>query len=406
MARLGVAPRLAHMIARAEDAGDKRLACALAAVLTERADGRDRTPDLRAQLARVGSDPAYARQREVARRLARQAGVAWGELPVHRAGAVLAPAFFDRIAQRRGQNGRYVLSGGPGAVLDQSEPLAAEEFLVVADLDGKLPDSRIYLVTPITREELELALPAEISTEDRVWFEANAGAVQARHQRRLGALILADAPLSTPGPDAVTNALLTWLARAGLSCLPWTPEAQALRARVEFLRRIDGPDSEWPDFSESGLTESLSQWLGPALAGRRKLDDLAALDLAALLRARLDWRRQQDLDARAPSHLTVPSGSRIPIDYGAGDTPVLAVRLQEMFGLGETPRVAGGKVTLQLHLLSPAHRPIQVTSDLRGFWEGSYRAVRADLRGRYPKHYWPENPLEAEPTARAKPRKG
>jgi ATP-dependent helicase HrpB len=267
-----------------------------------------------------------------------------------------------------------------------------------------MPDSRIWLAAPLTQDELELALPDRITQEEEIWFEPATRSVQARGRRRLGALVLSETVLKAPPPERVTAALIAYIARSGLAVLPWTPSTMALRQRVGFLARLDGAEGGWPGFDEAGLSTTLDSWLGSAIAGKSRLADLAGLDLAALLLARLDWQQQRELDRRAPTHLTVPSGSRIAIDYGTGETPTLSVKLQEMFGLAQTPMIADGRVRLVLELLSPAQRPIQVTSDLAGFWAGSYKAVRADLRGRYPRHPWPDDPLAAMPTARAKPR--
>ncbi|HVJ56107.1 MAG TPA: ATP-dependent helicase HrpB [Aliidongia sp.] len=404
MATLGLAPRLAHMVLRAASQGDGPLACALAALLSER-DASLRETDLRSRLELLeapGHHDAVRRVREIARRIARQAGITWGPVAPSSAGAVLALAYPDRIAQRRAQAGRFLMSGGQGAYLPESDPMAAAPMLVVADLDGQMPESRIWLAAPLTPAELELALADRLTEAEEIWYEPSTRSVQARRRRRLGALVLGEGPLERPSPDRVAAALLDGIAREGLTVLPWTPSVESLRRRVAFLARLDGTDA-WPTLDDEHLTASLADWLGPALAGKRSLADLAGLDLAGLFLARLDHHQRRDLDSRAPTHLTVPSGSRIAIDY-AGDAPVLAVKLQEMFGLATHPSIAGGKVRLVLHLLSPAQRPIQVTSDLAGFWAGSYKAVRADLRGRYPRHPWPEDPLSAPPTARAKSR--
>jgi ATP-dependent helicase HrpB len=215
---------------------------------------------------------------------------------------------------------------------------------------------------------------------------------------------LGDGPLDRPPPDRVATALLDGVRREGLDVLPWSPAARQACRRVRFLAGLDGPDGGWPAMDEAGLLASLEDWLLPAIEGGRSLGDLNRLDMARLMLDRLDWNQARELDRRAPTHFTVPSGSRIAIDYGAGEAPILPVKLQEMFGSPTTPTIADGRVRLVLHLLSPAQRPIQVTSDLAGFWAGSYKAVRADLRGRYPRHPWPEDPLAAQATARAKPR--
>ncbi len=402
MATLGLAPRLAHMVLRAAEDGDGPLACLIAAILSER-DGASRDTDLRTRIERAVAAAQGRRVREIARRTARQAGIAWGEVAPNRAGTVLAAAYPDRIAQRRAQAGRFLMSGGQGAYLPEGDPLAAEPMLVVADLDGQMPESRIWLAAPLAPAELALLFADRLTEAEELWYEPATRSVQARRRRRFAALVLGEAPIDRPDPARVAAALLDGIAREGLSVLPWTPAATALRQRASFLARLDGPDAGWPDCSEAGLLAARSEWLEPALLGKRGLNELGGLDLSALLLARLDHRQRRDLEQRAPTHLTVPSGSRIAIDYG-GETPVLAVKLQELFGLASHPTIADGKVRLVLHLLSPAQRPIQVTSDLPGFWTGSYKAVRADLRGRYPRHPWPEDPLVATPTAWAKPR--
>jgi ATP-dependent helicase HrpB len=216
---------------------------------------------------------------------------------------------------------------------------------------------------------------------------------------RLGALLLREATLRDPDPIRVSAALLSGVRREGLEVLPWTDAAHSLRNRVRFLR---GLDPGWPDFSEQGLAGSLEKWLEPHLTGTRRLDELGRLDLADILIGELTWRQREALEQWAPSLIEVPSGSRIPVDYSDPETPVLAVRIQELFGWRETPRIGNGKVTLTLHLLSPARRPVQVTRDLAGFWRTMYFEVRKELKGRYPKHHWPDDPLTAQPTRRVK----
>jgi ATP-dependent helicase HrpB len=405
MATLGMAPRLAHMVLHAAETGCGPLACMLASLLSER-DGAGRDTDLRARLERLSganADDSTRRIREIARRTARQAGIAWGDVTPSAAGTVLALAYPDRIAQRRAQAGRFLMSGGQGAFLPESDPLASAPMLVVADLDGQMPESRIWLAAPLLPAELDLIHGDRVTETEDIAYEPATRSVQARRRRRFGALVLGEGPLDRPSPERVAAALIDGIAREGLRVLPWTPQATGLRERIGCLARLDGLEGGWPSLDDASLVATLADWLGPALAGRRTLDALANLDLAALLLATLDHHQRRDLDARAPTHLVAPSGSRIAIDY-AGETPILAVKLQEMFGLSATPTIAGGRVRLVLHLLSPAGRPIQVTSDLAGFWTGSYKAVRADLRGRYPRHPWPDDPLTAAPTARAKPR--
>ncbi len=423
MAGIGLHPRLAHMALVARERGQGRLAAEIAALLAERdivkaAPGR-RDADLRLRLELL-RDGAAARQlgpdlaldrgaaervRQAARQLERQLRLrdAAPAAP-DAAGRVLALAYPDRIAQRRpGAPGQFRLSNGSGAELPPADPLAAEEFLAVAELDGERRVARIFLAAPLSRADIEEDFTAAIETIDAIAWDSREQAVLARRQERLFALVLKDEPLAAPAPERVAAAMLDGIRELGLAALPWRPEAQALRQRVLFLRRLDG-DSGWPDLGDAALLESLADWLGPYLAGITRRAQLERLDLHDILRARLGREQQQSLDRLAPSHIAVPSGSRLPIDYGAGDVPVLAVRLQELFGARETPAVAGGRVKLLLHLLSPAGRPLQVTSDLGGFWQGSYPAVRSEMRGRYPKHPWPEDPLAAPPTARAKRR--
>jgi ATP-dependent helicase HrpB len=242
---------------------------------------------------------------------------------------------------------------------------------------------------------------ADVVRESTTEFDEATGAVQARRVERLGAIVLADAAQREPDREAVADAFLAAVARRGVAMLPWSDAARRLRERLAFVRTLE-PD--WPDVSDDALGLTLGDWLGPRLDGMRRLDDLRRLDLAAILLDHVGWQRRARLDALAPTHLEVPSGSRLPIDYADPAAPALAVRLQEMFGLAETPRVGGGRVPLTLQLLSPAQRPVQVTRDLAGFWRTSYFDVRKDLRGRYPKHHWPEDPMQAEPTRRAKRR--
>jgi ATP-dependent helicase HrpB len=422
MAALGFHPRLAHMMVRAREMGHGALACDVAALLSERdvlrssAGSRDSDLGLRLELL---SAPAAIRQlspdvtvdrgsleraREQARQWRRQLGVRDQTGPRAAAGIVVALAYPDRVAQRRGAKaGSFRLASGSGALLNPADPLATEEFLAVAELDGDPRNARIFLAAPMTRAEIETVFASHIERIDLVAWDARDEAVSARRQERLGALALRDDPLPDPPRAAIRAALLDGLRELGLDALPWTREAATLRDRIRFVRRIEGGD--WPDLSDATLRAGLSDWLGPVLDGITRRSQLGRLDLTATLKAMLSWEQQRRLDALAPIHIVAPSGSRVPIDYGAGDTPVLAVRIQELFGLGETPTVAGGRVPLLLHLLSPAGRPLQVTGDLRGFWATSYGSVRAEMRGRYPKHPWPDDPLAAPPTARAKRRR-
>jgi ATP-dependent helicase HrpB len=414
MARFAAHPRLAHMMLRGNELGHGALAAEIAALLAGRdalragpggrdADLRTRLELLHGSRGEVAADRAALRQAaEQSRQWRRVLGTAREAGGHGAAGLLVALAYPDRIARRRpGTGGQFVLANGRGAELPETDPLAAAEFLAVAELDGDAARARIFLAAPLTQAELEAEFAGRIETREFVEWDAREEAVAAKRQRRLGALVLGEERLADPPPEAVAAAMLKGIRALGLAALPWSREAESLRARVGFLRRTLGED--WPDLSDAALLEAVETWLAPYLGGVTRRAHLDRLDLAAALRAQLPWGRQQLLDRLAPTHVVVPSGSRVAIDYGA-DEPVLAVRLQEMFGSPATPTVAGGRVPLTLHLLSPAGRPLQVTRDLAGFWDSSYRAVRAEMRGRYPKHFWPENPLEAAPTRRAKPR--
>ena len=414
MASLGMHPRLAHMVLRARDLGCGALACQLAALLGERdiltgQPGEQRDSDIRRRVETLRSgDQKLWSVRQVtaqARQWQRQLGIAAGTGNVGDTGRVLALAYPDRIAQRRpGSDGQYRLSNGRGAFFLKMEPLAAEDFLAVADLDGAKREARIFLAAPLTLAEIEEDFADTIETSESIAWDSREEAVLARRQRRLGELVLKDEPLPDPGGARTAQAFCQGVRELGLAVLPWARELENFRARVDFLRRFEPEGSGWPDLSDDALLASLEDWLAPFLTGLTRRAHLKRLDLGSALKSLLPWDRQRDLEEAAPTHVTVPSGSRIPLDYTGGDVPVLAVRLQEMFGLAETPKLAHGRVPLVLHLLSPAHRPMQVTSDLASFWANTYRHVRADLKGKYPKHYWPDDPLEAEPTSRAKRR--
>jgi ATP-dependent helicase HrpB len=414
MAALGAHPRLAHMMLKGKALGFGALACQLAALLEEgdpirTANERDSDMVLRLELLRDSPQADAARGslrkiREAARRWQRQLQVAPPPADNHdlkMTGILLAFAYPDRIGQRRpGGNNRFLLSSGRGAVFRDAEPLAAEDMIVAVQLDGK-QEAGIFLAAAIQPEQL-MHYHAEQITSDRWvrWDERNQ-CVQARRQQRFGALVLSDEPWPEADTQAVQFAMLEGIRRNGCNCLPWSRKTRQLQARMNFLSRLS--PTEWPDVSDQGLMATLEDWLLPYLDGITRLDQLGRLDLPSMLLSRLDWSQQKQLEELAPSHLRVPSGSRIALDYSQ-DTPVLAVRLQEMFGLSSTPRIAGGKVAVLLHLLSPARRPVQVTRDLGAFWTSSYHEVRKELRGRYPKHHWPEDPLQAHPTARTRPK--
>lgn len=414
MLREGVAPRLAHMLVHARRLGLGRLGAELAALLGERDLMGSRAGcdvQLRLDAVRGGGDARVDRNRlqavrEQARRLmprrdgAGTAGSTADETP-YSAGRLLALAYPDRVARRRpGKSPRFLLANGRGALLPEDDALAGAEWLVACDLDGVAREARIYQAGVIDREGIEELLAGDIVTQDVVGWDDKAGAVVARRERRLGAIVLEESRLPALAPEQVARAMLDVVRNKGVACLPWEEGARQLQARSEWLRRAG--EADWPDLSDAALLASLDDWALPFMDGITRLAHLAGFPLAEALRFRLGHERLRRLDAALPVRLTVPSGSSIAIDYTPADAPVLAVKLQEMFGLAATPQLAGGRVPLRIHLLSPAQRPVAVTADLASFWKNGYPDVRKDLRGRYPKHPWPEDPLSAPPRRGAK----
>ena len=421
MAALPMHPRLAHLALRARQRGLAGLGADLVALLSERDpfrwDGRLPDVDVRLRVEALrGSGSSRAGVRldrgalDRARREAYRWRGAWGatddDPDLDHAGPLLALAYPDRVAQRvadSAEGARYRLREGRAARLDPDQSLADAPFLAVGDLDDRPGGARVFLAAPLDADDVEALFADQVVTEDQVAWDAGAGRVAARRVTRLGAVVLRDAPLRRPAPHQVTAALVDGVRQSGLGALPWTQDTARLRERLAFLRAHLG--EPWPDVSDDALLDGLADWLGPYLAGMSRLGDLARLDLGPVLLALAPPGARADLDRLAPGHVTVPSGSVRPIDYADPAAPVLAVRLQEVFGLQETPRVLGGRMPVVVHLLSPAQRPVQVTTDLASFWRDAYFDVRKDLRGRYPKHHWPEDPLAATPTARAKRRR-
>ena len=406
MARLGQHPRLAHLVLKGRELGQGKVAALLVAILGERDFLRlppgHRDVDLRHRVDIALSGKAPRQLLEVARRLTQGRDSGGKDSDSSMTGALLALAYPDRIGRRRaGTAGRYLLSSGRGAALPEGDPMGNEEFLVVAETDGSTQDSKIYLAAPLTAAAIEDFYAERIVAEEVVQWSPRDGAVLARRRRRLGALVLEDKPLARPSAEKLQAAMLDGIRQLGLGALPWSDELAKWRERVAFMR---AQDESWPDLSDTALLATLPAWLGPFLDGVSRRDHLGRIDLAAALKALVPWDRQRELDRLVPSHIEVPSGSHVPVDYTNPAEPSLSVRLQEMFGLSDTPRIAGGKVPLTIHLLSPARRPVQVTRDLASFWATGYKAVKAELKGRYPRHYWPDDPLVAEPTARVKPR--
>jgi ATP-dependent helicase HrpB len=317
-------------------------------------------------------------------------------------GLLLALAYPDRVAKSRGAGGAFLLANGRGASVEATSPLARETFLAVAEIAGTAAQGRILLAAPLSLGEIETQFAARIESRDETAFDDASASLRARRLRRLGAITLAEQTRKIVPSDETAGMLAQAVARLGVDRLPWTKSLQQWRGRVMFLRRAEG--DEWPDLGDAALVTSAADWLAPALAGKTALAELTSEELAPALHALLPWQLRQRLAAEAPSHFTAPSGSSVAIDYAAEEGPKLAIRVQELFGLDRHPTVAAGRVPLVLELLSPAQRPVQVTRDLPGFWRGSYAAVKAEMKGRYPRHPWPDDPLHAAPTRRAKPR--
>ncbi|HET8920971.1 MAG TPA: ATP-dependent helicase C-terminal domain-containing protein [Xanthobacteraceae bacterium] len=319
-------------------------------------------------------------------------------------GALIALAFPERIAKNRGAGGgAFLLANGRGASLDPASPLAREPFLAVAELAGSAAQGRILSAAPITLSEIEAHFADRIVAREDVAFDAASLSLRGRNSRRLGAIVLGERPVPLSPDENNARLLAESVANLGIDRLPWTSALKQWRDRVTFLRHSEG--GEWPDLSDTALAGSAGQWLAGALAGRTALAELAPDEFAAALGELLPWPLRRRLDAEAPIYFEAPTGTRVPIDYASEGGPKIAIRVQELFGLDRHPAIAGGKVPLAIELLSPAHRPVQTTRDLPGFWHGSYAAVRAEMRGRYPKHPWPDDPIAAAPTRRAKPRK-
>ena len=433
--RLPLPPRLARMVVDAADLGEAELAAEVAVVLTERGLGgtdvdlahridalhRERSQRARDALVvakrwtRIAEDTHSPRregdQREVSR------GRGGGKLSV---GSLLALAYPERIAKNRGSGGAFLLANGRGASVDPTSALARAPFIAVAEVTGTAGQGRIVLAAALDANEIEARFSDRIESREEIVFDAASGSLRARRLRRLGAIVLAEQPMPVAPSEETARVLADAVARLGVDRLPWTKSLQQWRDRVGFLRRVDlaatrerqvagstsanDDGNEWPDLSDAALAASAANWLVPALAGKTALSSLQSDALADALHGLLPWRLSRRLDAEAPTHFSAPSGSVVPIDYAAEEGPKLAIRVQELFGLDRHPTIAAGRIALVVELLSPAQRPVQVTRDLPGFWRGSYGAVKAEMKGRYPRHPWPDDPLTAAPTRRAKPR--
>ena len=399
LSALPLHPRLAHMVHRGAEDGEGLTAAEIAVLLTERGLGGDAT-DLARRLEGFRRERSRRADdaRDLARRWARLAGNsgASGEVGPH-----LARAFPDRVAQQSGAPGRFRLANGRAASLEETDALARSPYLVVTDITGSAGNGRIRAAASIDRSSIESLFAAQISLRTVTQFDRPSRSLRARRTRMLGALKLDDAPVAV-APDLDNARILAQGAtELGIDQLPWTRDQLALRDRCSFLHRLVGAD--WPDLGDTALAADI-EWLAPHLVGLTSLSEIKPDLLGSLLDTLVPWDRRQEMERLLPSHFDAPSGSRLPIDYAAENGPALEIRVQELFGLDRHPTVANGKLPLLLVLLSPAHRPIQTTRDLPGFWRGSWKDVAKDLKGRYPRHYWPDNPLEAQATNRAKPR--
>ena len=422
MAELPSHPRIAHLLLRGHELGLTQTACDIAALLGERDIQRGGGADLHSRLAIMSGEQRAQRGEQGGAQRAKQLSRQYRAFlrgsasqpvadPDHPrwVGALLALAYPDRVAQQRRAGGAdYRLANGRAAMFTESDALMKHAWLVVADLGSRQGqrEERIYLAAELDEALFDTVLKEQVSQVDELDWDDREGVLRAERQRRVGELVLSSAPLANLDDEARVQALTHYVRRKGLALLPWTPELRQWQARVELMRVLDeeaGVASEWPDLRDEVLLESLEVWLGPYVGSVTRLSHFGQLDLSSILRNLLPWPLPQQLEAQAPQTLSVPSGSNIRIDYSERP-PVLAVRLQELFGQADTPRIANGRQVLKLHLLSPARRPVQVTQDLANFWKSTYGEVKKDLKGRYPKHFWPDDPLVAQATARAKPR--
>lgn len=401
MRDLALPPRLAAMVVSAGQAGHARDAAMIAVLLTEQGLGGT-SIDIEERLRRFKAERGERAEasRRLAGRLASGLDSVASTAPAL-AGQQLLHAFPDRIALQRGGRGRFVMANGRGAELPETERLAGSQMLVIADLTGRAAQARILAAAEVTRGDIEAELPGEIKTGDQIFFDRQSRQVRARRATRLGAIVFEETPLPRPSGAAVTQALVEGVRELGLDQLAFSKEAVQLRERIGFLHRTIG--EPWPDVSDSALLSRLDEWFAPFQTEARGLSEISAAGLSNGLIALVPHELQRDLSRLAPTHFEAPTGQRHPIQY-EGEEPVLTIRVQELFGLKQHPAIAGGRLPLLLELTSPAHRPIQTTRDLPGFWAGSWKDVRADMRGRYPRHPWPERPEDALPTTRAKPR--
>jgi ATP-dependent helicase HrpB len=403
---LPLPPRLARMVISAAEFGHAEEAAEIAAVIVERglgandADLAHRLDGFRRDRSRRAGD-----MRKLAAGWARVASTGRSAQPQHEDMSIarlLALAFPERIGKARGAPGQFLLANGRGANVDPTHPLARSPFLVAAELSGSAASTRILLAAAANEADVLALAGHRIRERDEIEFDQGVGALRSRHVRRLDAIVLASEPRAVIASEETARLLADGIGKLGVSRLPWSKAQIQLRDRVGFLRAAG--EAEWPDLTDAALTDTVMEWLAPFLSGKTKLSDIGADDLGAALDALLPWNLKRRLEEEAPTHFEAPTGNRHAIDYETTGAPALHIRVQELFGLTQHPAIAHGKLPLTLHLLSPAHRPIQITRDLPGFWKGSWAAVKAEMKGRYPRHPWPDDPASAAPTARAKPR--
>ncbi|ANE47632.1 ATP-dependent helicase [Paenibacillus swuensis] len=431
MAELGLHPRLAHMLLRAQEMGWSRQACDLAALLRERdivrydrsvpnvdvmkrasilQEARQWRGELPESLGGLRVDSALCRriitEADHLIRMLRSSQAQSNQSEKEQAytgdvGVMLGWAYPDRIAQLR-SSGRFTLANGRGAAMEAGQALAYDRYIVAVDLDDQGVESRIYLAASLSLEHIEEHFQTDIRHEEIMEWDNSARAVRARKRLLLGGLLLKETPMENPDPERVLTVLMEGIRLNGLDMLSWKRPERQMQERMQFMHKVN--PEQWPDASEAGLLDNLETWLGPHAYGMKSRSDLQKIPLTEALADLISYEQRVELNHMVPTHMTLPSGSRVPLDYSNPDQPVLAARLQELFGWKETPRIGGGRVPLTIHLLSPAQRPVQVTQDLASFWKTAYYEVRKDLKGRYPKHYWPDNPLEAPATSRTRPK--
>lgn len=425
MAGLGLHPRLAQMLLRAWPLGLARPACLLAGLLEEpgalkggadlrdhlallMAAGSGRNPKPRGSASSLVMDEgAMRRIDQVSRQWERSLAAQFSGEPApaseadweHYCGLLISFAYPDRVAKRR-SDGRYLLRSGRGAAFHRSDPLSAAAFLAIADVDDGGTESRIWLAAPFEESWFSEFYHEEMTESRTAEWDEQAGAVKARKTLTLDALVLKEISDPNPDPGLIQQALIRVIMQQGAEVLPWNPKARQLQSRILFLRELD---PKWPDVSDEAMAEQAEEWFLPYISEMKRKRDLQSLSMLTILETRLGWELCRELDREAPGHLSVPSGSRIVLQYNEHGKPFAAVRLQEVFGMQDTPRIGYGTVPVTLHLLSPASRPVQVTSDLASFWQRTYFEVKKDLKGRYPKHYWPDDPWTAQATRKVRP---